>query len=215
MIVGGAKPRRERNTRSRLMRMAISLPLLFLLLALILLFTTNFIPSESMLPTLKPGDHILTMRAWAAYPFGKTPQRGDVVIFVLPDKASSRIENPDPALVPGGRLKGEILIKRIVGLPGDTIQYFQNELSLNGKVVQEDHEVIPEDLSTSGAFVYGADAPFHVPPGEYFVLGDNRNNSEDSRVWGGLKKEWILGRYVRTLWNEGENGRNSKKAKGE
>ena len=222
MIVGKHKEQdqkqpgeRPSGSRTRLIRLVIMLPLLLILVSIIFLFTTNFIPSESMEPNLKPGDHILTLRKWAAYPFGKTPSRGDRVVFVLPDKESQNTPNPDLTLIPGKHLKGEILIKRIVGLPGDKVQFFQNQFRLNGQVVQEPYEIIKEDLETSGGFLYAVDSPFTVPPGEYFVMGDNRNNSDDGRVWGTLKPEWILGRYVRTLWNEGANGRNSKKAKGE
>ena len=69
-------------------RMGIVFTLLMFLVALMLLFSSDFIPSKSMQPTLEPGDHVLTLRAWFAYPIGAMPARGDIITFRIPDGAT-------------------------------------------------------------------------------------------------------------------------------
>lgn len=191
-------------------------------------FTHNFIPSESMEPNLLPGDHIVTMREWLAYPFGAMPRRGDIIVFRLPTTsppdgaqltssdtvdAATRSntasgsdegmpEDGDDAAGNNRSAKSEILIKRVVGLPGDLIQFKENTLFVNGKPVPEAYPLLPVDNRAGYDFSYAVYEPLRVPPGHLFVLGDNRNNSDDGRYWGTLPRENVLGRFVRVLYHE-------------
>ncbi|REG86920.1 signal peptidase I [Marinomonas pollencensis] len=173
------------------------------------------IPSGSMLPTLKIGDFILVNK----FDYGirlpvlntkiietTEPKRGDVVVFKYPR---------DPSLN---------YIKRLVGLPGDVISYHNKTLMVNGEVVsksflaelpislnpnQEPVRVYQEDLGgveheTYNSYHRGApDGDWIVPKGHYFVMGDNRDNSADSREWGFVPEANLKGRafYVWLHWN--------------
>ena len=178
----------------------------FILIALIFMRTTYanhyFIPSESMLPTLEVGDYVLVMRQ--AYSSAK-PQRGDVVVFE------------------DVRGSGILLIKRLVAVPGDIVRIVNDQLEING--TQASYEARPgsniefTDGTQSSVMgrreclhgncrtiyrEYGAHHPdmsFTVPPGKYFMMGDNRDNSSDSRFWGFVPKKNIVGKGVRVLLN--------------
>lgn len=152
------------------------------------------IPSGSMKPTLLVGDFILVNKL--VYRFSE-PQRGDIVVFKYPI---------DPNID---------FIKRIVALPGEQVEVRNNQVFINGKPLPlievgrgEDNgkrtviyeEVLPEGIKHKVQFY--EDFPFSkrdfgpvvVPPNHYFVMGDNRDNSEDSRYWGFLPRENIVGK---------------------
>ncbi len=220
-----AKARREVYNQRRLRRLKIMFPFLLVLVFLVWAFTTNFIPSESMEPTLKPGDHILTMRSWIAYPWGAMPARGDIVVFILPKEAEQKEaeqtgdDTADAATQDNQQSNSfwhrphpDILIKRVIGLPGETVQMRGNDVYINGKKLQEDYQTVPVTDPEDGYFPYAVDKPIKVPEGHLFLLGDNRNNSDDGRFWGTLPRDKVLGKFVRILWNEGANGPNEKKA---
>lgn len=208
------------NERKQLFRKRfrkwVTLPFALLLILFLAGFTFHFIPSESMEPLLKKGDTILTMRGWSAFPLGRMPARGDVVLFKFATERRAKMDEElgilsepvNPAKPP----KPEILIKRVVGLPGETVQYKNNVLFINGEIVSEPYLTLPEDLSKSIVFPYASDEPLKIPPGEVFVLGDNRNNSEDGRFWGTLSSKDIIGRFVAIMRHEGEEGRNRQRA---
>lgn len=111
------------------------------------------VPTSSMDPTISIDDKLIGNRL--AYLF-KNPERGDIIIFKFPDDES------------------QIFIKRVIGLPGETVQIVEGELFVDGELIEEDY--IKETMRGS----YG---PYEVPDNSYFVLGDNRNVSEDSRFW--------------------------------
>jgi len=152
------------------------------------------IPSGSMKPTLLVGDFILVNKL--VYRFSE-PQRGDIVVFKYPI---------DPNID---------FIKRIVALPGEEVEVRNNQVFINGKPLpltevgrgEENgvrkfiyEEVMPEGIKHKVQFY--EDFPFSkrdfgpvvVPPNHYFVMGDNRDNSEDSRYWGFLSRENIVGK---------------------
>ena len=213
-----ASPERDaaiRKARRRQARVAIMCCILLVLIFLIGGFLTNYIPSESMEPNLSPGDHILTMRAWLAYPLSSNPSRGDIIVFRLP---SNQMEQDNGPMYDSGTAEASvahlpkpsytILIKRVVGLPGDTVQIRGSVVFVNDKPLKETYRIRPAIDPDSKGYAYAYDEPLKVKTGELFVLGDNRNNSDDGRYWGTLKRDDVIGKYVRVLYNEGKNGPN-------
>ena len=117
------------------------------------------VPTGSMETTLMPGDRIFGSRL--AYKLGEDPKRGDVVIF-------------DHRTGPGP--EETRLVKRIIGLPGETVDIRNNQIYINGSETPLHEPYLPEKMDTE-------DYHFEVPEGCYFMLGDNRNNSADARYW--------------------------------
>lgn len=146
-----------------------------LVLAVVLYFGINAVSARvrvdgfSMRPTLQDGEYILVNKL--AYKFSE-PVRGDIVVFVFP-------VNPE-----------EDLIKRIIGVPADTISIQNGVLTVNGVAVDEPYINAPP--------VYNG--TWLVSEGELFVLGDNRNDSRDSHQWGLLPIENVIGRAVLIYW---------------
>lgn len=146
-----------------------------LVLAVVLYFGINAVSARvrvdgfSMRPTLQDGEYILVSKL--AYKLGE-PQRGDIVVFIFP-------VNPE-----------EDLIKRVIGLPGDTITIQDGVLSINGVEMDEPY------INAAPAY----DGTWQVAEGELFVLGDNRNDSRDSHQWGLLPFENLIGRAVLIYW---------------
>lgn len=124
------------------------------------------IPSESMSPTLQVDDNVLALKF--AYRL-EAPERGDLALF----------EGPD----------GEIAIKRVVGLPGDEVSVYDGVLRVNGQPRREPYV----DYERIDSTFFG---PEKVPAGHVFVMGDNRANSLDSRNFGPVPKEDLLGRVL-------------------
>ncbi len=148
------------------------------------------IPSESMLDTLRPGDRVLVNRA--VYHL-REPHRGDVVVFRYPN---------DPSVV---------FIKRIVGVPGDVLEVRDGQLYVNGERPGEPyvHRTAGDaDPTVAQAAIAGSTLhdpwslaePYRVPDGEYFVMGDNRTDSDDSRDWGTVPRTAIVGEGLATYW---------------
>jgi len=127
------------------------------------------IPSESMENTIMTGDRIFGNRL--AYTFGEV-DREDIIIFKFPDNES------------------ELFIKRVIGLPGDTVDIVDGKVYLNGSETPLEEPYLPEVPTSRG------DGQYVVPVNSYFVLGDNRNNSRDSREWTNkyVHKDKILGK---------------------
>jgi signal peptidase I len=148
------------------------------------------VPTQSMVPTLEPGDRVLADRLTLRF---RDPQRGDIVVFHPPSCPPAIEQNgvcDTPLISKRTGTSSETFIKRVIGLPGETL------FSRNGVVY-----VLKPGAQTAVAlkepYVHGqrTDIPgrFHVPPGYYFMMGDNRTNSQDSRVWGPEAKKDILG----------------------
>jgi signal peptidase I len=129
------------------------------------------IPSSSMAPTLVPGDHIVV----TPYRFGKKPNRGDVIVFRSP------------------RAADELMIKRVIGTSGDLVE------TRAGRVIVCGH-ALPEPYVAAQA-TSGVIAAQIIPADTYFVLGDNRADSLDSRSWGVLPREAVVGRAQMVLWS--------------
>ncbi len=143
------------------------------------LFTPRVIPSPSMKPTLHPGDRIIVNRL--AYRLSK-PQVGDVIVFKYP---------LDPK---------RDYIKRVVALGGDIVEARDNVLYINDEP-QEPASFLAEDV------VYYNFGPVKVPPNAYFMMGDNRNDSADSRVWGTVDHDLIVGKAACVYWPISNMGR--------
>jgi signal peptidase I len=148
------------------------------------------IPSASMEPTLhcaKPGfgclgsynDRVIVLRL--AYDF-ESPKRGQIVVFKTPPAAAAC----------GANDGGSTFVKRLIGLPGDTITEHDGFVSVDGKPLNEPY-VSPANRDHD-------DGTWHVDPGEYFFMGDNRADSCDSRRWGDVPRKNLIGPVVLTYW---------------
>lgn len=131
------------------------------------------IPSESMLHSLQVGDHLLVNKM--VYRF-KAPERGEIIVFKYP-----RDLNRD-------------FVKRIVGLPGETIEMKGATVKINGKELDEPYAIYKGELT------FNHFGPYKIPKGHLFMMGDNRNNSQDSRVWGPLDMSIIHGKAFIIHW---------------
>jgi signal peptidase I len=140
---------------------------------------TYFIPSISMEPTLQVGDHILVLKA--AYRF-TSPAIGDVIVFKAPPQEHQSCQDPEV----------QDLVKRIIALPGDKIRSAGNTIFVNGKPLAQPWQHTQEIGSPIRSQFVGA--------GRYFVMGDNRPESCDSRVWGTVPRGDIIGKAVLIFW---------------
>jgi signal peptidase I len=154
------------------------------------------IPSQSMEPTLLPGQRVLVNRL--AYDFGGTPSRGDIVVFHPPSsltcKANVPLDEPCPVSFPTHA--SDYFVKRVIGLPGDRLSIRDGHPVINGKELTNEPYITPCGDSSS------CDMPHTIviPPGEYYMLGDNRGDSDDSRYWGPVPLSWIIGEVFATYW---------------
>ena len=163
------------------------------------------IPSGSMLPTLKPGQRILVDRF--SHHLGGDPGLGDVTVFYPAsgvDTSQCGNEGQGPYYSGGPRTRESCaqptakhsdttFVKRVVGLPGDTIAIVNGHVIRNGKPTTE-----PYASGCSGAECNLN--PIRVAKGMYFMMGDNRGNSDDSRFWGPVPRKWIIGKAVVSYW---------------
>jgi signal peptidase I len=212
----------------RLRRLRVIAPVMILLAFLCWVYTTHYIPSPSMTPTLMPGDHILAMRSWIAYPNGTIPSRGDIVVFLPPEQPGtpegyySTVPEEPVSTNAVDRLKEivarrrnvEVWIKRVVGLPGEVVQIAQGSVYINGRELDHRYYNRQPDAGPDYPYMFGF-LPVRLGADEVFVLGDNPLDSDDSRFWGPLKVGNITSRYVRVIFREGANGPNARKARAE
>ncbi|NJN87842.1 MAG: signal peptidase I [Leptolyngbyaceae cyanobacterium SL_7_1] len=144
----------------------------------------RYIPSESMVPTLEVNDRLIVEKI--SYYF-HSPERGDIVVFWPTDTLKQ--ENPS--------LK-DAFIKRVVGLPGEKVEVRDGLVFVNDEPLDENY------IEAAPNYEWG---PEVIPPDEYLVLGDNRNNSYDSHLWGYVPRENIIGRAMVRFWPPDRLGR--------
>lgn len=160
------------------------------------------IPSGSMEPTLKIGQRVLVNRI--GHRFG-APAVGDIVVFHPPRDFASGCANPRQGTDSGPdaeacaaaqlRASDQNFIKRVVAGPGDTISIHDGHVIRNG-TREKDSYITPCAAGDQCDFPH----PITVPPGEYFMMGDNRGKSDDSRFWGPVPEKWIIGDAFATYW---------------
>lgn len=169
----------------------------------------RYIPSESMLPTLEVNDRLIIEKL--GYRFGETPQPGDIIVF-----------NPTDPLV--ARDFHDAMIKRTIAVPGDEVELRDGRVWVNGQQLQEPYvgtrtdlkdTLTPEEVrdrtfedgrqKTTDNVCANGEVPYldesvTVPPNTYLVMGDNRQHSYDSRCWGTVPSDRIIGRAVWRFW---------------
>jgi signal peptidase I len=202
MLSSGVKSKRQgglvRSLIELVLTVAVALGLVLLLQAY--LVKPYKIPSTSMVPTLQVGQHILVNR------LSTHPGLGDVVVFHPPAGANSESGSqcgdpdqgpghPQPCDTPTRSPSTQTFVKRVVGLPGDTIMIRHGDVYRNG--VKEIGSYIQPCPDPS---VCNYTQTIKVPKGEYYMMGDNRDISDDSRYWGPVPQRWIIGTAFFTYW---------------
>jgi signal peptidase I len=158
------------------------------------------IPSPSMVPTLMPGQRVLVNRIGNS--FGD-PAIGDITVFhpptgaVVSDGPKCGVAHPDTSPCPKETPAeaGTNFIKRVVAGPGDTVAIRDGHVMLNGKEQKE-----PFIQACGGAQGCNLPTPITIPAKHYFMMGDNRGSSDDSRFWGPVPRDWIIGNAFATYW---------------
>jgi signal peptidase I len=170
--------------RSRLRRwmvpwgIIVVLGLVVAVVVRLFVFQLYYVPSTSMNPTIKAGDRILVDKlAFHLHPV----ERGDIIVFLRPPTATCGEDLTD-------------FVKRVIGLPGETISGKDGQVYINGKRLAEPW--LPKVSSTYTANF----GPDKIPAGDYFMMGDHRTTSCDSRYWGPIKRSAIIGEVVMRVW---------------
>lgn len=132
---------------------------------------SSLVFSGSMIPTMGIGDRLIVNKLSFYY---RTPKRGDIIVFESPSG------------------DGREFVKRLVGLPGETIEVKRGIIYIDNSPITFEGVRILRDYSRFG--------PFEIPEGEYFFMGDNRSNSSDSRFWGTVPADELIGRAILTYW---------------
>ena len=157
------------------------------------------IPSESMEPTLDVGQRVLVNRF--LYHFDD-PQIGDVVVFHPPKGADNGVcgksgtPETEPCPEPTEERSDQNFIKRIVAGPGDTLSVKEGHPVVNGVEVKDEPFINP----CGGGRQCNLPKTITIPADHYFMMGDNRGASDDSRFWGPVPRDWIIGEAFATYW---------------
>ena len=193
VAAGAERPRRKSLVREYAEAIAIAVLLALVIRSLVVQAFT--IPSGSMMDTLLVGDYILVNKFLYGpelpltelhLPALRDPRRGDIIVFKYPQD-----EKRD-------------FIKRIVATPGERVQIRGHQVLVNGKPLVEPYTKFADSGVRGGeaycGYAYGCE-PTIVPPDSYFVMGDNRDNSQDSRYWGFVKRDKIKGKAFLIYWS--------------
>jgi len=179
-------PPRRRRWRRALAETGVVLLVAVLLAGLVraFVFQTFFIPSSSMVPTLGVYDRIVVQKAFFSW---HDVREGEIVVF----------GHPPLDHCPGPQ-EGD-LVKRVIALPGQTIYSSGNSIYVNGRLLAEPY--LPHD-DPLGLPIASSQHPYRVPPGEFYMLGDNRAISCDSRYWGPITGSSMVGKLVLVWWHD-------------
>lgn len=155
----------------------IAIALCLAILIRIFIAEPRYIPSDSMLPTLHTGDRLVVEKvSYRLHP----PRTGDIIVFQPPAELQRR-----------GYPQDQAFIKRVIGVPGKIVKVNNGQVYINGQALAENYIAEPANQPFP---------PVQVPEDNFFVMGDNRNDSNDSRYWGFLPQENIIGRAVFRFW---------------
>lgn len=155
----------------------LAIALALALIIRLLIAEPRYIPSNSMEPTLQVGDRLVIEKV--SYHL-RSPKAGEIIVFDPPDSLQTLGFSGD-----------QVFIKRVIGEPGQIIQIHNGTVYINGEPLQENYIAAPPDYELP---------LIKIPEHQFFVMGDNRNNSNDSHVWGFLPQENIIGRAVFRFW---------------
>jgi signal peptidase I len=163
---------------SRLLFRDLLFALMVLALVLVFIIQPVKVEGTSMLPYLHDGERIFVNKLIYYDDYGWAPKvyRGDIVVFWFPE---------DPS---------KSYIKRVIGLPGDTVELNEGRVRVNGRELDESY------LDPQFNMSHASRPPTYVKPGYYFVMGDNRDNSSDSRIWGLVPKKYVYGKALFRYW---------------
>jgi len=182
----GTGPRRRRRWKRALAETAITILVAVLLAGFVrtFVFQPFWIPSSSMVPALGVYDRVLVQKAFFSW---RDVREGQIVVFSHP-----------PLDHCAGPQEGD-LVKRVIALPGQTIYSSGNSIYVNGRLLAEPYLPHYDPL---GPPIASRQHPYRVPPGEFYMLGDNRADSCDSRYWGPIKGSSIIGKVVLVWWHD-------------
>lgn len=138
----------------------------------------RYIPSDSMVPTLQVGDRLVVEKVSYAF---RPPHPGEIVVF-----------EPPMQLQVQGYQPSQVFIKRVIGAPGQTVEIAKGQVYVDGEPLSESY------IAEAPAYEL---PPVQVPDDQFLVLGDNRNNSNDSHVWGFLPRRNVVGRAIFRFWS--------------
>lgn len=154
----------------------------------------RWIPSASMRPTLMEGDRIFIEKITG---FFQPPQRGDIIVFYPPSETLKQDPWSKFTRLTGFFNNDIAYIKRVIGTPGDLYEFKgEDGVYINHKKINEPY-INPEPMMGCRPNMY---CDLKIPAGYYFMMGDNRNNSNDSRYWGLLPKNRIIGKACFRFW---------------
>lgn len=188
-------PRPSRNRRLGELGLLLAVAVVVVVMLKSFVAQAFYIPSPSMVPQLRVNDRVVVSRlAYRLHP----PRRGDVVVFAAPQVSRHGSTNPVVEVVRGaGEAVGVAqshteLIKRVIALPGETVQARNGQVFIGGSLLDEPY--LPAGTVTSS---FG---PVVVPHDSLWLMGDNRGNSSDSRVFGPIRTSTIVGRTIWRMW---------------
>ena len=163
---------------ARLLLRDLVFALMIAVLVVVFIVQPVKVEGTSMLPRLHDGERIFVNKLiyYDEYSWAPTVDRGDIVVFWFPD---------DPS---------KSYIKRVVGLPGDTVEIHDGIVRVNGRDLEETY------IDSSHNLSHRSQSAVYVKPNYYFVMGDNRDNSSDSRIWGLVPKKYIYGKALFRYW---------------
>jgi signal peptidase I len=216
------KKNKKKKNRIRENIEAVALALIIAAVVRSFIFDNYMVPTGSMIPTIEGGDRLIGLKMLYGpkipftrrnLPAVKEPDYGDIIVFLSPFYEQPgllvKILSPVVYTLSIGFLnidpQPKYYVKRCIGLPGDEVEIINKNVYINGKIQKgwwpeyhSDHDTIPRgDSLINNRDFFG---PIVIPPDKYFMMGDNRDNSNDSRYWGFVDRSQIFGRVWFRYW---------------